>query len=42
MQRDEEALDILLNLTHIVPKEAPIHISIGKIYQRLSKLDLAL
>ena len=41
MGRDEEALEILLNLNRMVPKEAPIHINIGKIYKKMGKLDLA-
>lgn len=42
MQREEEALEILLQLNRMVPKEAPIHINIGKIYKKLGKLDLAM
>lgn len=42
MQRDQEALEILLALNRSVPKEAPIHIHIGKIYKKQGKLNLAM
>jgi len=42
MQRDQEALDLLLALNQEVPKEAPIHINIGKIYKKLGKYREAL
>lgn len=32
--RNDEALQILLELNEHVPKEAPIHVLIGKIYQK--------
>ena len=42
LQRDQEALDLLLQLNRSVPKEAPIHINIGQIYKKLGKLDEAM
>ena len=42
MQKEEEALKILLNLNQQVPKEAPIHVNIGKIYKKLGKIDEAM
>ena len=42
LDRNEEALDVYLSLLLQVPKEAPIHIQIGKIYKRLGNIDLAL
>mgnify|MGYP000371134110 FL=1 len=42
MQQDQQALELLLKLNLQVPKEAPIHINIGKIYKKLGKLDEAL
>lgn len=41
-KRDNEALNILLDLNEHVPKEAPIHILIGKIYQRKKDYTRAL
>jgi len=31
LERYKEALDVLENLSHLVPKEAPVFIMIGKI-----------
>lgn len=31
LERYNEALEVLTELTHISPKEAPVHIMIGKI-----------
>lgn len=42
MNRDQEALELLLELNRKVPKEAPIHISIGKIYRKLGNPDEAM
>lgn len=42
MQKEEEALEILLELNKQVPKEAPIHINIGKIYKNMGKIDEAM
>jgi anaphase-promoting complex subunit 3 len=42
LERYEEALEVYLSLLQQVPKEAPIHIQIGKIYKRLGNVDLAL
>ena len=42
MNRDEEALQLLIELNKKVPKEAPVHIVIGKIYQKLGKKNEAL
>jgi anaphase-promoting complex subunit 3 len=42
MSRNQEALDILLKLNREVPKEAPIHIHIGKIYKKMGKQDKAM
>ena len=41
-KRDNEALNILLDLNEHVPKEAPIHVLIGKIYQRKKDFTKAL
>ena len=40
--KEQEALNILLALNRMVPKEPPIHINIGKIYKKMGKLDLAM
>ncbi len=40
--QEEEALQVLLELMQAVPKEAPIHIVIGKIYKRMGHVDKAL
>jgi tetratricopeptide (TPR) repeat protein len=42
MSRDQEALDLLLQLNQEIPKEAPIHINIGKIYKKKGKFREAL
>lgn len=42
LERYQEALEVLTELTHLVPKEAPVHIMIGKIQKRLGRQDLAL
>lgn len=42
MNRDQEALDLLLQLNQEVPKEPPIHINIGKIYKKQGKYTEAL
>ena len=42
MQQDQDALDLLLALNQEVPKEAPIHINIGKIYKKQGKFREAL
>lgn len=42
LERFEEALKVLLELMVSVPKEAPIHIVIGKIYKKLGNVDKAL
>jgi len=42
MQRDQEALELLLQLNKKVPKEAPIHIHIGKIYKKLGNPEQAM
>jgi anaphase-promoting complex subunit 3 len=42
LERFDEALDVYLSLLQQVPKEAPIHIQIGKIYKRLGNIDLSL
>lgn len=42
LERYEEALKVLLDLMVAVPKEAPIHIVIGKIYKKLGNIDKAL
>lgn len=41
LDRHEEALNVLLNLMNQVPKEAPIHIVIGKIYKKMDNVDRA-
>ena len=40
--RYSEALEVLEQLTHLVPKEAPVFIMIGKIQKRVGRQDLAL
>lgn len=40
--RYSEALEMLEQLTHLVPKEAPVFIMIGKIQKRVGRQDLAL
>jgi len=42
LERFEDALKVLLDLMIQVPKEAPIHIVIGKIYKKLGDIDKAL
>lgn len=42
LERYQEALEVFQDLAHLVPKEAPVHISIGKIYKKLGRQDLAL
>lgn len=42
LDRHEEALSVLLDLMNQVPKEAPIHIVIGKIYKKMGNIDKAL
>jgi lipopolysaccharide biosynthesis regulator YciM len=42
LERYEDALKVLLDLMIQVPKEAPIHIVIGKIYKKLGDIDKAL
>jgi anaphase-promoting complex subunit 3 len=42
MKEDKEALNILLQLCESVPKEAPIHILIGKLYKKQMQKELAL
>jgi anaphase-promoting complex subunit 3 len=42
LERYKEALQVLLDLMLQVPKEAPIHIVIGKIYKKLGNIDKAL
>ena len=42
LDRHEEALAVLLDLMNQVPKEAPIHIVIGKIYKKMGNIDRAL
>ena len=38
----EEALKVLQDLTYLAPKEAPVHIMIGKAQRKLGQKDLAL
>mmetsp|Transcript_54713 Transcript_54713/g.75173 ORF Transcript_54713/g.75173 Transcript_54713/m.75173 type:complete len:80 (-) Transcript_54713:81-320(-) len=40
--RYTEALDVLQRLTLKCPKEAPIHIMIGKIYRKMNQTEKAL
>lgn len=40
--RDQEALEILLNLKQNVSKEAPIYVNIGKIYKKMGDIQEAL
>lgn len=42
LEKYNEALQVLLELMAQVPKEAPIHIVIGKIYKKLGNVDKAL
>ena len=42
LDRHEDALQVLLELQNQVPKEAPIHVMIGKIYRRKGMIDRAL
>ena len=42
LEKYNEALNILLDLLNSVPKEAPIHIIIGKIYKKLGNINKAL
>ena len=42
LDRQDEALQVLLELQNQVPKEAPIHVMIGKIYRRKGMIDKAL
>ena len=41
LEKYEDALKVLLELMQQVPKEAPIHIVIGKIYKKLGKIEQA-
>ena len=41
LEKYEDALKVLLELMQQVPKEAPIHIVIGKIYKKLGKVEQA-
>ena len=41
LEKYEDALKVLLELMLAVPKEAPIHIVIGKIYKKLGKVEQA-
>jgi len=34
LERYEEALEVLTEITHITPKEAPVFIMIGKIHKK--------
>jgi anaphase-promoting complex subunit 3 len=34
LERFKEALEVFEELTHLVPKEAPVHIMIGKIHKK--------
>jgi anaphase-promoting complex subunit 3 len=40
--RYEEALQVLLDLSKQVPKEAPIHVNLGKIYRSMGNVEKAL
>lgn len=42
LERYSDALEVLEKLTHLVPKEAPVYIMIGKIHKKLGRKDLAL
>jgi len=42
LERFDEALEVLQELAHLVPREAPIHIMIGKIQKKLGQKELAL
>lgn len=42
LEKYEDALKVLLDLMITVPKEAPIHIVIGKIYKKLGDVNKAL
>ena len=42
LDRHDDALQVLLDLQNQVPKEAPIHVMIGKIYRRKGMIDRAL
>lgn len=42
MGKDQEALDILLTLNQLLAKEAPVYVSIGKIYKKMGKINEAL
>ena len=41
LEKYKEALEVLLELNKQVPKEAPIHIVIGKIYKKMGNIELA-
>ena len=42
LERYEEALEVFEELSHLVPKEAPIYIMIGKIHKKQGAAGLAL
>ena len=42
LERYDEALEVLTEITHITPKEAPVFIMIGKIHKKRGQHDLAL
>lgn len=42
MNKEQEALEILLDLKQELPKEAPVFIGIGKIYKKLGQKQPAL
>ncbi len=42
MDKEKEALEILLDLKLELPKEAPVYINIGKIYKKMGQLQPAL
>lgn len=42
LERYQDALVVLEKLSHLVPKEAPVFIMIGKIHKKLGRQDLAL
>ena len=42
MDKEQEALELLLDLKQELPKEAPVFIGIGKIYKKLGQVQPAL
>lgn len=42
LERYQDALEVLEKCSHLVPKEAPVFIMIGKIQKKLGRQDLAL